>query len=130
MAIDREGHRLFAVCDGKKMAVVDYNSGKVIAMPAIGDGPDAAGYDAKNKLAFSSNGEGSLTVVDASDPGYKVLQTVTTQRGARTMAWDDATGRVYVVTAQYGPRPAPTAENPHPWPTIVKDTFTVLVIGR
>src|ERR1700678_336196 len=51
MAIDRVGHRLFSVCDGQKMAVVDYDTGKVIATPAIGNGPDAAGYDPKTKLA-------------------------------------------------------------------------------
>ena len=66
LAIDRAGRRLFAVCDGGKMAVVDANSGKTLANPAIGDGPDAARYDAKRKLAFSSNGGGTLTIIDAS----------------------------------------------------------------
>jgi YVTN family beta-propeller protein len=130
LAIDRAGHRLFAVCDGKKMAVVDYTSGKVIATPAIGDGPDATGYDSRTKLAYSSNGEGNLSIIDASNASYKVLQTVTTQPGARTMAWDEATGRVFVVSAQFGPRPEPTAANPRPRPAIVPDSFTVLVVGR
>ena len=85
LAIDRAGKRLFAVCDGKKMAVVDAVSGKLLASPSIGDGPDAAGYDPKAKLAFSSNGDGTLTVIDASGSSYKVLQTLATQRGARTM---------------------------------------------
>jgi YVTN family beta-propeller protein len=130
MAIDRAGKRLFAVCDGKKMAVVDATSGKVIATPSIGDGPDAAGYDAKAKLAFSSNGDGTLTVIDASGSSYKVLQDLQTERGARTMALDETTGKVYVVTAQLGPRPAATAENPHPRPAIVPNSFTVLVLGH
>ncbi len=70
MAIDTGHHRLFSVCDGKKMAVTDYQSGKVVATPSIGDSPDAAGFDAKHQLAFSSNGDGTLTVVDAGSPGF------------------------------------------------------------
>jgi YVTN family beta-propeller protein len=130
LAVDRAGRRLFAVCDEKKMAVVNADTGKVIATPAIGDGPDAAGYDAKSNLAFSSNGEGTVTIVDASDSSYKVKQTLATQQGARTMTLDPATGKIYVVTAQFGPRPAATASNPHPRPAIVPDSFTVIVAGR
>jgi YVTN family beta-propeller protein len=130
MAIDRAGHRLFSVCDGQKMAVVDYDTGKVIATPPIGKGPDAAGYDSETKLAYSSNGEGTLSIIDASNSSYKVLQTVSTQPGARTMAWDNATGKVYAVTAQFGPRPDPTPTNPRPRPAIIPDSFTVLVVGR
>jgi len=130
LAIDREGRRLFAVCDEKKMAVVDADSGKVIATPAIGDGPDAAAYDPKTKLAFSSNGAGTVTVVDASNSNFKVLQNLATQQGARTMALDSATGRIYVVTAEFGPRPAATESNPRPRPAIVPGSFTVIVAGH
>jgi YVTN family beta-propeller protein len=130
LAIDRAGRRLFAVCDEKKMAVVNADTGKVIATPSIGDGPDAAGYDPKTNLAFSSNGEGTITIVDASNGSYKVKQSLATQQGARTMALDSATGKIYVVTAQFGPRPAATASNPHPRPAIVPDSFTVIVAGR
>ena len=87
MAIDRDKHRLFSVCDGGKMAVVDYDSGKVLGLAAIGDSPDAAGFDPKHGLAFSSNGgDGTLTVVDSGKPGFPALQTVKTEKGARTMA--------------------------------------------
>jgi DNA-binding beta-propeller fold protein YncE len=130
LAIDRAGHRLFAVCDGGKMAVVDATSGKTIANPAIGDGPDAARYDAARKLAFSSNGSGTLTIIDAGKDSYPVLQTLATQRGARTMTLDTVTGRIYLATATMGERPAPTAENPHPRPAIVPGSFTVLVVGQ
>jgi YVTN family beta-propeller protein len=130
LAIDRAGKRLFAVCDGKKMAVVDYTSGKVIATPEIGNGPDATRYDPKSGLAFSSNGEGTLSIVDASNGSYKTLQTLPTQQGARTMALDTATGKVYVVTAEFGPRPTATEANPRPRPAVIPDSFTVLVIGR
>lgn len=129
MAMDREHGRLFSVCDGKKMAVVDAGNGKVLALPEIGEGPDAAGYDAKRELAFSSNGDGTLTVVDAHD-GYKVLEQLPTMKGARTMSYDERQDRVYVVTAEFGPRPQPSSTNPHPRPSIIPDTFQVIVIGR
>ena len=131
LAIDPAGRRLFAVCDGGKMAVVDANSGKTLANPSIGDGPDAARYDSARKLAFSSNGgSGTLTIIDAGKDGYPVLQNLATQRGARTMTLDTATGRIYLATAKFGERPAPTAENPRPRPAIVPGSFTILVVGQ
>jgi YVTN family beta-propeller protein len=130
LAIDIAGSRLFAVCDGKKMAVVDAKTGKLLASPAIGDGPDAAAYDPKTKLAYASNGDGTLTVIDASNASYKVLQTLPTQKSARTMALDSSTGKVFLAAAKMGPPPAPTAANPHPWPSVVPGTFTVLVAGH
>jgi YVTN family beta-propeller protein len=130
LAIDRSGRRLFSVCDGKTMNVVDADSGKVLATPAIGDGPDAAGYDAEHKLAFASNGDGTLTVVDASKNNYPVLQNLATRKGARTMSLDTRTGRIYLVTAEFGPKPAATATNPRPRPAILPGSFAVLVVGR
>jgi YVTN family beta-propeller protein len=130
LAIDVVGHRLFSVCDGKKMAITDSRTGRSLATPSIGDGPDATRYDAVHNLAFSSNGDGTLTVIDASKPDYPVLETVTTQRGARTMAYDSANDRAYVVTAQLGPRPAATPENPRPRPAVIPGSFTVIVVGR
>jgi DNA-binding beta-propeller fold protein YncE len=130
LVFDIPGHRLFPVCDGKKMGVVDSNTGKVLATPAIGDGPDAAGWDAKDKLVFSSNGEGTLSVINAGAPGYPLVEELPTQKGARTMAYDAATDRIYLVAAEYGPTPAPTAAVPHPRPRGIPDTFTVLVVAR
>lgn len=129
LAFDKQHARLFAVCDGGKMAVMDAKSGKELALSAIGEGPDAAGYNVKDELAFSSNGEGTLTVVDAKH-AYKPVQTLTTQKGARTMAYDPSSDRVYLVTAEYGARPDATAANPRPRPSVVPDSFTVLVVGR
>ncbi len=130
LAIDAAGHRLFTVCDGEKMSVLDSESGDVLATPAIGDGPDAARWSAKNHLAFASSGDGILAVVDAGKPGYPTIEKLVTQRGARTMAYDPATDRIYTVTAEFGPRPEPTAQNPRPRPSIVPGSFTVIVIGR
>ena len=127
MAMDQPGKRLFSVCDGKKMAVTDASTGKSLATPSIGDGPDAAAYDTKSKLAFSSNGEGTLTIIDAGKPGYPVLQTLTTEKGARTMAYDLAEDKVYLVTSKFSPAdPA----KPKARPTAIAGTFTVLVVGR
>jgi YVTN family beta-propeller protein len=130
LAIDLKGRRLFAVCDGGKMAVVDATSGKMIANPSIGDGPDATRYDAAHNLAFSSNGSGTLTIIDASKESYPVVQTLATRQGARTMTLDEATGKIYLATAQFGPRPAATPENPRPRPAIKPGSFTILVVGR
>ncbi len=130
LAIDIAGRRLFAVCDGGKMAVVDANSGKMLANPAIGEGPDATRYDAKHKFAFSSNGGGTLTVIDAGKDSYPAVQTLATARGARTMTLDESTGHIFLATASFGERPAATPENQHPRPAIVPGSFTILVVGQ
>jgi YVTN family beta-propeller protein len=130
LAIDKSRARLFAVCDGGKMAVVDANTGKTLANPAIGEGPDAARYDAGRNLAFSSNGGGTLTIVDASKDSFPVLQNLETQRGARTLTLDETTGHLFLATASFGPKPAPTAENPHPRPPVLPGSFTILVVGQ
>jgi DNA-binding beta-propeller fold protein YncE len=130
LAMDTKNGHLFPSCDGKHMAVVDAGSGKVLATATIGEGPDASGFSASKKLAFASCGEGVLSVIDASKPDFPTIETLPTQRGARTMAYDSATDRIYTVTAEFGLRPAPTAENPRPRPSIVPGSFTVIVIGR
>ena len=128
-AADLERHLLFAVCDGKKMAEVDANTGKQIGTADIGTGPDFAAFSPKHQLAFSSNGEGTLSVVDTAH-GFKTIETLPTLKGARTMAYDTATDRVYLVTAQFGPAPDPTPAMPRPRPAVIPDSFTILVVGR
>jgi YVTN family beta-propeller protein len=131
LALDVAGGRLFSACDGKKMAVTDAKTGKPLATAKIGEGPDGAAWDAAHGLAFSPNGgSGTLTVIDASVPGYPAIEELPTQAGARTMDYDPAADRIYLVTAEFGPRPAPTAGNPRPRPALVPGSFTVLVIGR
>jgi DNA-binding beta-propeller fold protein YncE len=131
LAIDTENRRLFAVCDDRKMAVVDADSGKVVATPEIGEGPDAAAYDPGTKLAFSSNGEGTLTVIQQKDKNtYEVIQNVKTARGARTMTLDTSTHKIYLSTAEFQPAPAATAQNPHPRPSVVPGSFKVIVVSR
>jgi len=131
MAIDRKTHRLFVVCSNEKMIVLNSDNGKVVADLAIGEGTDAAAFDPKTKLAFSSNGAGSLTVIreDSADK-FSVVENIQTERGARTMALDTKTDRIYLPTAQFGKTPAPTVERPRPRPAIVPNSFVILVFGK
>ena len=131
-AIDVAHERIFSVCDGGVMAVTDTTTGKVVATPKIGDGPDAAAYEEKTGNIFSSNGEsGTVTVVHEDGPSsYTVVDTVKTEASGRTMALDAKTGRVYVVAAKFGPRPAPTPENPRGWPKVVAGSFVVIVLSK
>jgi DNA-binding beta-propeller fold protein YncE len=129
LAIDVADHRLFSVCD-KAMAVVDSNSGKTVANVPIGDGVDATAYDPIAHLVFASGGDGTLTVVHQINPdNYKVVQTLRTIVGARTMALDASSHRIFLVTAKLGPPPPATKEDPDPRPSIVPGTFKVLVVN-
>lgn len=118
LAIDTRSRRLFSVCDNKLMAVTDADSGRQVATVAIGDGPDAARFDPATRLVYSSNHDGTLTIVHEDDANhFRVVANVPTQFGARTMALDPATHRIWLVAAAPGPRHA-----------AVKD-FTALVVG-
>ena len=131
MAIDRKTHRLLIGCDNEMAAVVDTTTGKVIATPPIGAGVDGNGFDPGTNLGFSSNGSGTLTVFSEDAAGnFKVIDNVPTERGARTMAVDEKTHRVYLSTAKFNPAPAPTAEQPRPRPTPVPGSFVLLVVGK
>lgn len=131
IALDRKHHRLFAACANKLMAVLNTDTGKLVTTLPIGSGVDGADFDAELQLAFSSNGEGTLTVVHEDSPDkFSVVDNIATQRGARTLAVDQRGHRVLLVTAEFGPTPAPTADRPRPRPPMVPGTFTLLVYGR
>jgi DNA-binding beta-propeller fold protein YncE len=129
LALDAVHHRLFTVCDNQVMAVTDSLSGKQVARVVIGRGPDAAAFDSDLGLVFSSNGlDGTLTVIHEETPDeYRVVATVTTQVSARTMALDPATHKIFLAAAKLGAAPPATEERPHPRPSIVPDTFSILV---
>ncbi len=130
LALDEAHHRVFSVCDDGVMAVTDTVSGKQVAKVKIGEGPDATAYDAALGLVFSSNGDGTLSIIHQDTPNkYSNVSTLGTAKGARTMALDPKTHRVYLVTSDFGPAPAPTADQPHPRPAQIPDTFTVHVAG-
>lgn len=132
LTIDADHHRVFAVCDNEKMAVVDTTTGKVVATPTIGKGPDATGFDPARHLVFASNGEdGTMSVIHQDSPDkYTVVQTLPTQAGARTMAVDPVSRQLYTVTVKFGPKPAPTAETPRPRASQIPNSFVVLVLGQ
>ncbi|HKP45916.1 MAG TPA: hypothetical protein VJT50_04890 [Pyrinomonadaceae bacterium] len=132
LAIDQKHHRLFAACGNKTMIIVNTDDGKVIATVPIGVGPDGAEFDSSSQLAFSPNGaDGNLTIIHEESPNkFSVAQTLVTQRGARTMTLDTKTHEVFLVTAEFGPPPGPTAERPRPRPSIVPGSFTLLIVGK
>jgi len=131
LAIDVDHKRLFAGCHNKLMAVIDYTDGKVVATVPIGEGVDANRFDPGTGLVFASCGDGTITVAHEDSPDkYTVIQTISTQLGARTMAIDTRNHNVYTVTATLGPPPPATPDNPEPRPTIIPNTFTMLIFSR
>jgi len=130
LAMDQKHRRLFAGCHNKMMAVVDADSGKVVATPAIGQGVDANAFDADQQLAFSSNGDGTLTVVHEDSPDkFTVVENAETQRSARTMALDTTNHDVYLVAADFDEAP-PAKEGERPRRTMKPGSFTLLVVGK
>jgi len=129
LAMDVQGQRLFAGCSNKVMAVVDATSGRTLGTAPIGGGVDATAWDPHIRLAFASCGEGVLTVIAPSASGApEVAQSLATQRGARTMALDEHSHRIFLVTANFGRTPPASAAHPHPRPEIVPGTFRVLIV--
>ena len=128
LALDNQNHRLFSATD-KLMVVLDAESGKVITTLPTGGRVDGAGFDPGLKRAYSSCGEGVLTVVQEVDANtFKVVANVPTQAGARTISVSAASHRIYLPTAEFGPTPEKTADNPRPRPTLKPGTFMVLVV--
>ena len=131
LAIDRNTNRLFSVCSNSLMAVVDPDRGRVVTTLPIGSGTDGAAFDPATGLAVSSNGEGTMTVVHEESPdSFRVVATVPTQRGGRTIALDERTHRLYTIAAQYGEMPAPTADRPRPRPPVIPGSVVVVILAR
>jgi len=124
MAIDLKAHRLFSVCGNRVMAISDPDKGIVIATVPIGAGPDGVVFDPGTGYAMSSNGDGTLTVVQQSGGKYEVVENIATERAARTIALDEKTHRVYLPTAAYGA--SATGGRGQQLP----DSFKVLVVGK
>jgi DNA-binding beta-propeller fold protein YncE len=132
LAVDRAHHRLFSVCRSKVMAISDAANGKLLTTVPIGGGVDGAAFDPGTGDAFSSNGDGTMTVVHEDSPSqFRVVETVPTMPGARTMTIDPRTHRLYLATARFGPAPTATAASPpRRRPPMIPDSFTLLVFGR
>jgi len=131
LAVDAKHRRLFVGCGNKLMAVVDADSGKVIATLPIGAGVDADRFDPETGYAFASTFSGVLSIIHEDSPDkFSFVEDIPTQVGARTMALDPKTHQVFLVTAQFAPAAPPTPDNPHPRPSMVPDSFVVLIFGK
>jgi DNA-binding beta-propeller fold protein YncE len=130
LAMDQKHRRLFAGCHNKMMAVMDADTGKVVATVPIGEGVDANAFDPGAGLAFSSNGDGTLTVAHQDSPDkYTVVENAQTQKFARTMALDTNTHDVYLVTAEIEELP-PAEGQQRPRRSVKPGTFTLLVMTQ
>jgi len=132
LAMDVTHRRLFVGCHNKLMTMVDADTGKVVSTVPIGNGVDANRFDPGTEFAFSSNGDGTLTIAHEDSPNRLTLvENVKTEPGARTMELDPKTHRVFLVTAEFGPRPAQaTPDNPHRYQSIAPNTARLLIFGR
>ncbi len=128
--MDRDDSVLFVACGNKVMAIVDAKTGKQITTVPTGDGSDGLSYDPKAKLAVTSNGEGNMSFVGKRDGKYVLIQNVPTKKGARTITFDAGKGQFLTVTADLGPAPKPTADNPRGRPSPLPNSFSVIVVGK
>ena len=131
LAIDTKNGLLFSACANKRMIVTDAKTGKVVGDIPTGEGTDGAEFDAETRLAFSPNGEGTLTVIrEDSRNKFSVAESVPTRVRARTMTIDAKTHKLYLPTAQFGPPPPATKEQPRPRAPMLPESFVILVYGR
>src|SRR4029077_12141553 len=130
IAFDAAHHRLFSTCHNKMMVMLDTESGKVVGSTAIGTGVDGAAFDDATQLVFASCGEGVTNIVKEETAGkLRAVQTLKTERGARTMALDPETHRIYLPTAQFQPPPSPSPGASPGRPSVVPNTLKLLVYG-
>jgi DNA-binding beta-propeller fold protein YncE len=128
LAMDAANRRLFAACSNKMMVIVNADTGKIVATPAIGDGPDGTEFDPATQLAFSSNGgSGTLTVIHEDTPDkYTVVEDVPTKKYARTLALDVKTHNIFLPVAEFEAVTPPGERRP----PMKSGTFAVLLVGK
>jgi len=128
IALDTRHHRLFSGCHNKVMTILDTETGKVITTVPIGAGVDGCAFDESSQLVFASCGDGTTTITKEEAPNkFKVLQTLKTERGARTMALDPKSHRIYLPTAQFAPTPSPSPGASPARPDVVPNTLKLLI---
>jgi DNA-binding beta-propeller fold protein YncE len=131
MAVDQKNGRLFVGCANRRMVVLDSNTGRVIGSVPIGAGPDDSAYDADTGLIYISSGDGTVSIIRQDSPdSYNLLETVRTAPGARNMALDSKTKRIFLPFSDREPPAEPTVQNPNPRGKLIPGTFRVLVFGR
>lgn len=131
LALDKTHHRLFSVCANRQMVILDSRDGHFVATVPIGDGPDAAAYDPDIATVFSSNSDGTLTVIHQDDADhYRVVANAATPSRSRTLALDPTGHQIYLASAEFGETPAKTDAQPHPRPAMRPDSFAIVVVAR
>ena len=128
IALDARHHRLFSACHNKLMMMLDTETGKVIASAPIGADVDGCAFDDSIQLVFASCGDGTTTIAreEGSDK-LTVVQVLKTERGARTMALDPKTHRIYLPTAQFAPVLSPSPGTSPARPSIIPNTLKLLI---
>jgi len=131
MAVDQKNGRLFIGCANRRMVILDSNNGRVIGSLPIGPGPDDSAYDPETRLIYTSNGgDGTVSIIQQESPdNYRVFETVKTATGARNMALDLKTKKIFLPLSDREPPPPPTAQTPNPRGNVIPGTFHVLVFG-
>ena len=130
MAIDLAHHRLFLGCGNKMMVMMDSTNGRIVAAVPIGEGVDANAFDPGTQLAFSSCGSGTVTIARETSPdALVVVQTLTTEPRARTMALDPQTHKIYLASARFEAQPAPAPGSARQRPKMIPGSFKILVYG-
>jgi DNA-binding beta-propeller fold protein YncE len=130
MAVDQKNRRLFVGCANHRMVVLDSTNGRVIASMPIGSGPDDSAYDPETRLIYTSNGDGTVSIIQQETPdNYSVLETLRTAPGARNMALDLKTKKIFLPLSDREPPPPPTAQTPNPRGNFIPGTFRVLIFG-
>jgi DNA-binding beta-propeller fold protein YncE len=131
LAVDSAHHRLFATCGNNKLVVLDTDSGKVVATPAIGEDADGVVFDSSSQQIFTSNADSTVTVILEDSPTqFTVTQTVATAEGSKTLGFDNKTGDIFLATAKFGPKPEPTKEVPEPRAPVIPGSLEVIVLGK
>lgn len=129
LALDKKTKRLFSTCsDSKHLIIMDATNGKIIDKINIGDGCDGVAFNEKDHLIFTSNGDGTITVVkENTATDFKIVETVTTKLGARTITIDNTTNTLFLPASEYGPA---DPQNPKARRKMVPGTFQVLVVNK
>ncbi len=130
MAVDQKNRRLFIGCANRRLVVLDSTNGRVISSVPIGSGPDDSAYDPETRLIYTSNGDGTVSIIQQESPdNYSVLETVKTAPGARNMALDLKTKKIFLPLSDREPPPPPTAQTPNPRGNLISGTFRILIFG-
>ena len=132
LAMDQKNRILFATCHSPQvMVILGADDGKVITTLPIGRGTDGAVFNPDTQEVFSSQADGTLTIVKENSPtSFVVEQTLDTMSGGRTLSLDRKTGKLFIIAAEFGPQPPPSKDGRRVWRPMLPDTFTILVVGK